>query len=449
MKSKIFATICIITFLHIVVFSSAIWAQNTSQLKVELVSVSSEYPKNEILSIQQELEGNLSYIWLDGETNQTKITSVDTKGDGKKAVTISLVLTNETGYPASMLHAKRSPSGSHFAFGYGAIMDNYSWYELFVLDTQTSKIQSLGVASYKEYFWSPDGRFLSYIQNGDIQGNIKDEKYPLQLNVYDTVSLDIHPIISSNFLANSFCWSAPHDLYYAIPEHLPVKQTSDTHNSKLRRPRPNLYKYVIETKKATLLFRDCYRPVISDDGIMVAFYGEENPQSQTQLPPQWQYRANYMTLCVSELNGKNRKAINMHHGDYPLLQWSASGKSIITLREIVPGPNAQMEIVQWNTKSGYRERLLTLNVNDGIAENYGEATNRPEITRRFVFLGRYENHDKLIVSSKRYVELTKSALKMETVINQVDLDKGISEQVIVAKQPEGAYTPMSWVYSTS
>jgi Tol biopolymer transport system component len=278
-----------------------------------------------------------------------------------------------------------SPNGRYILFKFGDPWNSFGKYQLYVIDTQTNtlKLASDKSLSYNLVSWSPDGNYITFIENGDRRGGTTQLDYyvgPLKLYICNWKTGKDYLVASNDTLSGPFNWIAPHTLVYgalsAEGQKIFDKQKIRTDQEKIVTskvkpadkpvavPRPNIYAYSVEKDQSRLLIKDGYWPNPSPDGQMIAFYGSETPDKQLPLSDGWQREAQGAALSVARIDGTERIALTREQGAYPFLLWLPDGRRLLTQQQIKDSPNAQAEIKEWNIQERRFRIVATLNAKD-------------------------------------------------------------------------------------
>lgn len=261
-----------------------------------------------------------------------------------------------------------SPDGRYIAFRFGRPSKILDSYLLYILDTQDSSIKLISTSflSNDLVSWSPDGAFLAYVKGGDYNGNTwfhDTYEGPLQLFVYDLRSGRAHLVTANDTVAKRVSWIAPHTLIYselsrggqtALQKRAELRSLKgETRvNPSANEPRPDAYRYLMESNRSDLIIHDGYLPQASRDGEWLAFYGSEDTKSPIPLTGNWQEKARESSLSITRLNGNDRVALNRESGLYSLLHWLPSNDRFLEF-EISEGLSSihKCQIKEWNIKT--------------------------------------------------------------------------------------------------
>jgi len=276
---------------------------------------------------------------------------------------------------------KWSPDGRYVLFKYGHLLEPTDTYWLYVWDTQNNSLQRVvdREISYKLVSWSPDGKYIAYLLNGDRLGSTTEyssfESYigPLKLYVCNWRTGQEYLVATSDTLHGPFQWLAPHTLLYDVLPSLD-QQTQKNQQNKGKTspsvpnppvtPRPQIYTYSIEQKKSTLWMKDGQRAVASPDGQWIAFFGSEDPKSPFPLNEDWRTVSRGDALCIARRDGTGRIALNRETGFYPQIIWLPDNGHLLTLQQTQESPNSEAAIKEWNIKEQTFRLLATLHAKD-------------------------------------------------------------------------------------
>ncbi len=282
---------------------------------------------------------------------------------------------------------KYSPDGRYILFRVKASqMAEIETYRLYVLDVQTNVVKRVTgkEIAYDEVSWSPDGKYLVYVQGGDWQGETKiytsEATFytgPLKLYVCEWRTGKEQLVTTNDTVGGPFSWLVPHTLIYgALSEPKQVVwqkqressektgQSKPSTNPKDVPPRPDVYEYSVEEQSSRLLIQDAYLPFPSSDGQWIAFYGSENPDKPFPLRLGWQQEAQDAALCIVKRDGSGRVALNRETGFYPLIRWLPDNRHLLAIQPTKDSPDAEAEIKDWDTQAGSFRLVTTLHAKD-------------------------------------------------------------------------------------
>lgn len=281
-----------------------------------------------------------------------------------------------------------SPDGRYVLFQFGAPWDSLNKHWLYVLDTQTQALKRIptGSISYDVASWSPDGDYIAFIQNGDIHGGtiVLFDNYigPLILSVCNWRTGEIHSVATNDTVNSKWNWLAPHTLLYSLltPEDQKLFEqqytASDEEKAKWVKdlmtpgapqrvvPRPNIYAYSVEERKSRLLIRDGIYPTPSPDGKRIVFYGAASRREPTPLGNFWNSLSHGAALCVANIDGTERKDLDIKWGVYPMLQWLPDNEHLLVMEQTKYSPESEAEIKELDIANKTYRQIATLKAND-------------------------------------------------------------------------------------
>ena len=135
-------------------------------------------------------------------------------------------------------------------------------------------------------------------------------------------------------------------------------------------PRPNIYAYSVADGKTTLLIKDGYRPSVSPDGKLIAFYGSSDPQQPVTLKRDenpawyWRYIAKGASLCFAKADGSGRTAMQPYYGLYPRIQWLPDNRRFVTIYQTKRNPDYEAQLTLWDTETQSKKELGVISVSD-------------------------------------------------------------------------------------
>lgn len=286
----------------------------------------------------------------------------------------------EEGY-STVFDPQFSPNGRYILFKYGEPTSMNGTFNLYVLDTETSKLKLASPESltYRFVSWSPDNRYIAFITGGDAEGNITQVMLgrveytgPLKLYVCDWRTGNLRLVASNDTLRGPFSWVRPHTLFYGVlpkidEENLP-KSNKSVHlidkSTKILPQRPDIFRYSIETGKSLLVTHDGYRPTSSLGGQWIAFYGSEHPDKPLPLRTDWENDPQGAALSIAHSDGTNRIALNQEGETYPFVFWLPDNRHLLTIQQIRYGIKAQAEIKEWDVETQRFRVVCTVEAHD-------------------------------------------------------------------------------------
>ncbi len=278
-----------------------------------------------------------------------------------------------------------SPDGRYVLFKFGQRQSSSAVYFFYVLDTQKNTLKSVSdrVVAYKFALWSPDGKYIVFVEGGDKYGGTRDafSHYigPLRTYIVDWRTGKEHLVVENDTIFGPFSWIAPHTLLYGVLDVpgqwlldslLFPKEEKRTDKATATKkapatPRPNIYEYSLETSKSQLIIKDGYRPTPSLNGQRIAFYGSEDPANSLPLTSvsTWRDAPQGAALTVAQRDGTKRMALNIEGGFYPYVQW-LKGEQLLTVQPIKDSPDAEAVVKEWNLQTQQFREVATLKAKD-------------------------------------------------------------------------------------
>ena len=347
-----------------------------------------------------------------------------------------------------------SPDGHHVLFKFGNSTSFMGTYKLYVLDVVTKKVTlaskrdlSYGIAS-----WSPDGKYVAFIEGGDAEGNttaLNTYLGPLRLYICDWQKKQDYLVAENDTLRGPFSWIAPHTLVYGMlsvesqrllekRRKLRVEQSNKAvGNLQLKahiaEPRPDILSYSLDFKSSKILFKDGYLPIVSPDGKRVAFFGSERVDSPLPLLDGWERAPQGASLCVANIDGSSRLALNQEGRAYPFVSWLPTNQQLVTIQQTHDSPSAQAEIKRWDVTTRRFNSIASINAEDYIA------LPRSIIEPQFVPLAINTDSSLIFVYKNEYIGINKDTgfLKKRGTLMAVSLSSGKISDVVHTSDDSG------------
>lgn len=253
-----------------------------------------------------------------------------------------------------------SPNGEYILFKFGDPGSVVNRYQLYILDIKMKSLTRVvsRPLSYELVSWSPDSNYICFVDNGDYMGNINllgDYIGPLKLYVCYWRTGKENLVIANDTIRGPFQWIAPHTLFYGV-----LPKTDETRTTSSPVVRPNIYEFMVENGKSSLIIKDGYRPFPSTDGKFVAFFGSENPDNPFPLLANWEEQPQGISLVVTKRHSSNRVPLNREGSYYPSLQWFPRSNHLLSIDQIAKGSSIEAQVKEWdvNTQSFRQVALL-------------------------------------------------------------------------------------------
>jgi len=246
------------------------------------------------------------------------------------------------------LEPQLSPDGSALLVKVGTLETRWPRYRLYVLDLHTGgwkKIPS-GEINFPEVAWSPDSRSVAFVEGGNIFG--EETKEPLRLMVCQWQEGKTRVVDENKGVVGGFCFASPDTILYS---RLPPGQPQTNDNRSPKAPQPEIY----EAKEGAAprpLLRFAHRPNVSPDGKHIAFYGAENVQHPSALAREWWSDPQGSSLCVANIDGKERRALTLQRGLYAPLLWPQEKDHLWSLDQTQTSPHARYILKSWDLQNG-------------------------------------------------------------------------------------------------
>lgn len=241
------------------------------------------------------------------------------------------------------------PSGQRVAFRYGLPPDDtYNAFGIAIWDLKSGKIEDVRIHTPQELkqkplpnvayynplvYWSPGGRYLSYVRGGNSVGGYYDALgrplNPYELWVTDTINHTARALVTNAGL--SWAWTTKGTLLYSLISY--HEETA----LRTRAGRPSIYEIGINDKAGKKLFDGGYFATPSPDGQWIAFadwpgklFGQKTPtpaqeaENQAVKPGVYLFhRPTGRRIFVGELSGGAPLSLPM--------QWTPDSRRLYAL----------------------------------------------------------------------------------------------------------------------
>ena len=273
-----------------------------------------------------------------------------------------------------------SPNGDYVLLKFGIPWNNVGRYYLYVLDIKKKSLKSISnrQLSYDLVSWSPDNKYIVFLDGGDRTGEVVErDAYigPLKLYVCDWRAGQENLVAENDTIRGPFSWVAPHTLFYSLVpkqnreslQNGSIEKATESQESKSVNLVPNVYTYSVDKKKSFLLFKDGYLPNPSPNGEWVACYGSIDPRLPYPLSRNWQSTSNGRALVVVRSDNQKRLALDTIEGAYPFVKWLSSSQNLLTVQQVNHGTIVGAEIKNWEIETQTFRQVAQLS-----AKNSGE-----------------------------------------------------------------------------
>lgn len=272
-----------------------------------------------------------------------------------------------------LIGAEFSRDGQQVLLKMGWPFDQNGMFSVYVADLKTGKAKRVArFLSYQEVLLSPDGNYIAFIRGGTVLGDNLGSSKPLSLSTVNLQTGKEHMVVSDNSAtAGGWAWTPRNTLVYSVLKPNPERRKSPPNGTTKKDPKltlvPTLYEVPAAGGKAKLLLRDAWRPVLSPDGKRLAFFGSENPLKPESLSSYWQENPQGASLCVADIDGNNRKALNREQGSYPTVLWKTDSEHLISLKTISVGNRSTIFAVDFDIETGKMRPITRLVSQDAQA----------------------------------------------------------------------------------
>lgn len=172
-------------------------------------------------------------------------------------------------YAQALFGCHSAPNGKYIFFKQGLPYGRNEVYRLFILNTQTGKLQNGPNVDlhFPIATWSPDSKFIAYIRGGDADGEQGPDTSPISLCTYN-ITTGKSTVIIQNQAAQKYSWEYPHQLLYTVKVKLP----GDSFVAYSTR-RPNIFETKVLDGVSTKIIQDGDDPSASPDNKWIVFLG--------------------------------------------------------------------------------------------------------------------------------------------------------------------------------
>ena len=253
--------------------------------------------------------------------------------------------------------------------------EEYTGYDLYLLDTQQKKLQRLTTDKRivnETVELSPDARYVAFLRGADKSGypvhglsGFGQEK--ISLCVLDTKT-EKESVVATNQLVGigGFAWMPDNTLLYTAqtPATAGANASKPTAKKSVAAPRPAIYAISATGENKRMLISDAWRPLPSPDGRRIAFFGAENPDKPEPLSTSWEENPKGASLCVADGDGKNRKPLNREDVNYPAAVWTPDAKYLVVIKTLQDGNLSHAAMRKYDVTTGTFEKLGALHARD-------------------------------------------------------------------------------------
>lgn len=324
------------------------------------------------LNLASPMKGKLVFTYSDFKDARTGLAVLDMTQTGLNATdaakqkikaqltvfTFGKLISKEYADRYAVHSPQFSPDGQSVVFKAGEVVSDITSFDLYILDLRTQRIRFVTDrrVAYKYVSWSPDGRYLAYVEGGDDVGGtafyVANQEIPLgprTLYVCDLKTNTEISVVQNDTVSGPFRWIAPHTLLYSLlAEHQPQNKQKTKAVA-----RPSIFEYDAATRQSSLIIPDGHLPHPSPDSNLMAYFGSEDKSAPRKLPYEWRFDAKGMALIVSRRDGSGRIPLDVEKESYsyPKLVWLSDNRHLLTIDEVDAGPVVTAEIKQWDVQS--------------------------------------------------------------------------------------------------
>lgn len=127
---------------------------------------------------------------------------------------------------------------------------------------------------YVTTYWSPNSKYLAYLQGGDVVGQEvlaqgdENQDAPVRLSVFDTTT-GARQVVVQHPVLNSIAWMSPDVLLYSTTvQPMPLLFVQPQLIEQ-----PNIYSYSVSARSSTKLITNGFNPAASPDAKNIAYIG--------------------------------------------------------------------------------------------------------------------------------------------------------------------------------
>jgi hypothetical protein len=229
-----------------------------------------------------------------------------------------------------------SPNGKFVLLKEGIQGGRMSSFHIFLWDSRTKQLQPgpNAALSYPETYWSPDARFIAYIQGGDADGDEIHGTDPICLYVYD-VMMKKSQLVVQNPEAKSLAWTDQGTLLYTFKS----RRNDDTPLTYSRR-RSDIYEFRVSSGSSMKLIDGAAEPSPSPDGRRVAFVGwpdrVEEAKAAIQAKARGRIHQSMQGLYLYDRLQKERTLFHNFRAEeaHDVLLWSSDSKRLYGVQNV-------------------------------------------------------------------------------------------------------------------
>ena len=282
-----------------------------------------------------------------------------------------------------VLQPQFSPDGRALLVKVGRSNTLYPRYRFYVLNLLTGKWKKVPSAevNFPEIVWSPDSRYIAFVEGGDIFGRerLHENGEPLRLMVCQWQQAKTQVIAQNSGVVGGFSFASSTTLLFT---QLPSGQSQTSSTPSVLAPQPNLYQVNFATKgKPQLLLRYAQHPLVSPDGQRLVFFGAENVQHPSRLAREWWSDPQGTSLSVADCTGKRRTILTLARGFFSPTLWPQQKAEFLMVDQIQGSPMTQFIIKRWNLANSQWHLQGNIFLKDSRAATYsqGDPQIRPNL----------------------------------------------------------------------
>ncbi len=229
-----------------------------------------------------------------------------------------------------------SPDGKFILLKEGIQGGRMSSFHIFLWNSQTKQLQPGPKAAlhYPIIYWSPDAKFIAYVQGGDADGDEIHGTNPIQLYVYDVIKQKSQLVVQ-NPEAKTLAWTDQGTLLYTFKS----RRNNDTPLAYFRR-RSDIYEFRVSNGSSVKLIDGAAEPSPSPDGRRVAFAGWPDRVEEAKAATQAKAAGkNYQSMQGLYLYDRLQKKRTLFHNfraeeAHDVLLWSSDSKRLYGVQNV-------------------------------------------------------------------------------------------------------------------
>lgn len=324
-----------------------------------------------------------------------------------------------------------SPDGKTVMFKTGQTGSRHPYYTLCFWNLQTNQIQ-VGPSNlnYLLTYWSPDSKFVAYIEGGDIEGNDSPE-HPLQLYIYD-VKTNESRLVAKNTLVKQMAWTHQNTLLYSMRQEEKLQVSSSVSVNRV-----DLYVASPQSGSSRLLLKNAFDAQSAPDGKKLAFFAwpepEDTLENQSEKPRRVQAQ---LGLYLYDRETKKRTLLRSPFSrlSFAGMRWLPDNQHLLLLQNLAPSPDAKLQLSILDTDTTTTKNLVVIQAND-----FKKLSSRIDTEPQFQLLQISKDGKFCFVKVSEFVGRDSPWLIEEKSLQAVNLNTG---EVVAVATVKNSYGPL-------